>query len=89
MNTERKERVFRGTLGALLGAILSGAFIVLEGRTGGAFSLNAGVAVSACTLQGYRQLAGRRRTRRYPARSKIRRKSRSFKGFFTHSERPG
>lgn len=61
MNTEknvRKERIGRGVLGALLGALLGGAVIVFEDRTAGTFSPIFAVAAAIAVFQGYRQLAG-------------------------------
>lgn len=61
MNAEKKaqkERIGRGVLGALLGALLGGAVIVFEDRTAGTFSPIFGVATAVAVFQGYRQLAG-------------------------------
>lgn len=61
MNAEKKaqrERIGRGVLGALLGALLGGAVIVFEDRTAGTFSPIFGVAAAIAVFQGYRQLAG-------------------------------
>lgn len=55
---EKKERMGRGVLGALLGALLGGAVIVFEDRTAGTFSPIFGVAAAIAVFQGYRQLAG-------------------------------
>ena len=61
MNAEKKaqkERIGRGVLGALLGALLGGAVIVFEDRTAGTFSPIFAVAAAIAVFQGYRQLAG-------------------------------
>lgn len=61
MNAEKnvqKERIGRGVLGALLGALLGGAVIVFEDRTAGTFSPVFAVAAAIAVFQGYRQLAG-------------------------------
>lgn len=61
MNTEKKaqkERIGRGVLGALLGALLGGAVIVFEDRTAGTFSPIFAVAAAIAVFQGWRQLAG-------------------------------
>lgn len=61
MNAEKnvqKERMGRGVLGALLGALLGGAVIVFEDRTAGTFSPIFAVAAAIAVFQGYRQLAG-------------------------------
>ena len=61
MNAEKKaqkERIGRGVLGALLGALLGGAVIVFEDRTAGTFSPIFAVAATIAVFQGYRQLAG-------------------------------
>lgn len=55
---QTKERIGRGVLGALLGALLGGAVIVFEDRTAGTFSPIFGVAAAIAVFQGYRQLAG-------------------------------
>ena len=59
MKTEKKERMFLGILGALLGSILGGAFIVFEGQSRSVFSVISGIVMAVLTLQGYAQLAGR------------------------------
>lgn len=61
MNAEKKaqkERIGRGVLGALLGALLGGAVIVFEDRTAGTFSPIFAVAAAIAVFQGYRQLTG-------------------------------
>lgn len=61
MNAEKnvqKERIGRGVLGALLGALLGGTVIVFEDRTAGTFSPIFAVAAAIAVFQGYRQLAG-------------------------------
>lgn len=61
MNAEKnvqKERMGRGVQGALLGALLGGAVIVLEDRTAGTFSPVFAAAAAIAVFQGYRQLAG-------------------------------
>lgn len=63
MKTEKKERMFLGILGALLGSILGGAFIVFEGQSRSVFSVISGVVMAVLTLQGYAQLAGRQSKR--------------------------
>lgn len=63
MKTERKERVLLGILGALLGSILGGVFIVFEGQSRSFFSVISGVVMAVLTLQGYAQLAGRQSKR--------------------------
>ena len=63
MKTEKKERMFLGILGALLGSILGGAFIVFEGQSRSVFSVISGIVMAVLTLQGYAQLAGRQSKR--------------------------
>ena len=63
MKTEKKERMFLGILGALLGSILGGAFIVFEGQSRSVFSIISGIVMAVLTLQGYAQLAGRQSKR--------------------------
>ena len=52
----KKENVFLGILGALIGALLGGASILLFSKLGYVASLS-GVLIAACTLGGYKLLA--------------------------------
>lgn len=58
----KRENVITGTVGALLGAVIGGAVIVLIGRLGYVASIS-GLILAVCTLKGYellgRQLSGK------------------------------
>ena len=56
--TQQKERVFPGIIGALIGAVIGGASIILLSQLGYIASIS-GFLLAFCTLKGY-QLLGKR-----------------------------
>ncbi len=52
MNYEKKENVFTGTLGALIGALLGAVVILLLSRIGLVASIS-GLVLAFCTFKGY------------------------------------
>ena len=56
---QKPENVVTGTVGALLGALIGAAMIILLGRMGTIASAS-GIVLAVCTLKGYELLGGRR-----------------------------
>ena len=58
---EKQENVFTGIIGALLGACIGGAAIVLLNQLGYVASFS-GLVLAVCTIKGYELLGGKRST---------------------------
>ncbi len=62
LNPEKPENVLTAIIGALIGAVLGGASIVLLNQLGYVASIS-GLILAVCTLKGYELLGGKLNTR--------------------------